>query len=420
MSRIDIIFVIHPRSRSGCSGAGWLKGLGTLLPLGAYRVDTRYNEFQRFVSLGKAQRAWHTEDVQVLVPYVSHEEEKEETLRKYPTILRVDDNKVIFCNFEDNFMEILKAIFSGETLPEECQINGATYTRRGHRTLKRTFTELTHWGETREEEISIEFYNLCSMDETPDPWEFFQEDLKRFLVGSYERMFHLLSVEKVGDDFVQTINIAGGRYRGRILSGDPLETGELTAGWQRLDDNSLVRFYDGSNEAHLVAYLPTKAAYEKLARRYARHMNEGEEFISFVSDCGRKYVEFELVVPKVLYLLDQSAQLAELRKGLMQKMRDDVRSRVQQWIDSIDDRELLEAVPDDLVITFEDSLAAGNCRPGTEAFVKENFPGQTQTTAKELKKFSNNYDVMRIFRHLAATGRFDWKSLSDLSLDNPW
>ena len=41
-------------SRSGLSGAGYLENLGTLMPLGRYRVDTVTNEHQSFVSIGKA------------------------------------------------------------------------------------------------------------------------------------------------------------------------------------------------------------------------------------------------------------------------------------------------------------------------------------------------------------------------------
>lgn len=65
---------------------------------------------------------------------------------------------------------------------------------------------------------------------------------------------------------------------------------------------------------------------------------------------------------------------------------------------------------DDLVISVDDSLKAGNCLPGTEAFIKEHFPGKTETIAKKLKEYSDNYNVMKVFRYLAAEGRFKLKS----------
>lgn len=255
----------------------------------------------------------------------------------------------------------------------------------------------------------MEFYNLCSMNETPNPWEFFRHELEDYKAErNEERIFQLLSVERLKDGtFVRTTKIAGKQYRGRKLEGNPLESEQLPAGWYWLADDVLIRFYDESNEAHLLAYAPAKEAHEKLARRLANRMGEGEEFVSFVSACDGEYVEYELVMPKVVCLLDNSEQLAELRKGLARKIRWDVTERARQWIDKVNDQTILETIPDDLVVTFEDSLEAGNCRPGTESFVARFFPGQVQTTAGELKKFSDNYSVMRVFRHLAATGRFD-------------
>lgn len=390
-------------SRSGYSGAGWIENLGTLLPLGTYRVDTVHNSFQCFVSLGEIER--HEEQVLAAVPYTSHTWDKTATLRDYPTVLKIG-NKVVYCDFEINFRELLEVIFSNQELPERCEIDGVTYKRHGHRTLRRTFFS-DQYGE---EEVTMEFYNLCSMGRTPSPWEFFQEELEPFRAGwSSERLFQLLGVRQLEDGtFVKAMKIADEWYLGEIIDGDPLETGKLTAGWQRLADDVLVRFYDRSNEVHLVAYATSQEAYEKLARRLAYHMGEGEEFISFVSAHeGGRYAEYELIVPKVSYLLNPAAPLAELRKELARKVREDVMDHARQWVENINDQAILETVPDDLVVTIGDSMAAGNCQPGTEEFRNRYFPGQAQTTAGELKKFSDNYNVMRIFRHLAATGRFN-------------
>lgn len=393
-------------SLSGCSGAGWLENLGPLLRIGTYRVDTLYNSFQNFISLGRQPWNEYKNEAEILVavPYESHSGDKIATLREYPTVLRVWD-KVIYCDFESNFVSIIQKLFSYEDLPEECEINDVDYEHRGHRTLKRFF--FNNMGDRNE--VSMEFYNLCSMDNTPNPWDFFQEELEPFRAGwSKERMFQLLGVRQLEDGtFAKAIRIADEWYYGELLSGNPLETGELTAGWQRLADDVLIRFYDRSNKAHLVAYAPAQAAYEKLARRLAKQMGmESEEFISYVSKHEGQYAEYELIVPKVSYLLNQTSQLAELRKGLARKVRKNVMNRTRQWIGGASDQKILEAAPDDMIITIDDSLAAGNCRSGTEEFRNRYFPGQAQTTARELKKFSDNCNVMRIFRHLAVTGRF--------------
>lgn len=383
-------------SRSGFSGAGYLMNLGALMPLGSYRVDTARNDFQYFISTGKVLGEYGDDcDIQVAVPYTAHTEDKTEILGDYPTVVKFK-GKIVYCDFFRNFADVLKTAFLRKELPEG-----------GRCILKKTFSGIGYYGRILEEEVSMEFYDLCSMDRTPNPWEFYQDKLGDFRAQECrERVFQLLSVEKLEDGtFVRTTKIAGTEYRGKILPGNPLETGALTAGWQRLADGVLVRFYDGSSTVHLLTYAPAKEAHEKLARRLANHMGETEEFIDFVSQCEGEYVEFELTVPKVLYALDSAAQLAELRRGLAKKIRSDVSTRARRWIDRFSDQEILEAIPDDLVVTFDDSLAAGNCRPGTEEFVSKYFPGQTQTTAKELKVYADNSDVMRIFRHLASNGR---------------
>lgn len=379
-------------SCSGCSGAGYVTNLGALIPVGFYRTDTVRNDFQHFTLIGEAVGGYR--DIQVAVPYAAHTADKTGILKKYPTVIKYDNRVVVYCDFFGNFMAVLRAVFLRKELPE------------GARVLKRTF--VSYFWEAREEEVSMEFYDLCSMDDVPSPWEFYQDILEDFRAQECgrERLFELLGVEKLKDGtFVRTTKVVSTKYRGKILSGNPLETGELTAGWQRLADDVLVRFYDRSNTAHLLAYAPAKQAHEKLARRLSHHMGETEEFVDFVSQCEGEYVEYELTMSKALYLLDSEAQLAALRQGLAKKIRSDVSTRARQWLDRFSDQEILGVISDDLVVTFEDSLAAGNCRPGTEEFVSKYFPGQTETTAKKLKAYADNSDVMRVFRHLATIGR---------------
>ena len=397
------------RSRSGCSGAGYVESLGSLVKVGSYRVDTAYI-MADFVSVGKTSEG---KEVLVAVPYASHTSDKSEILRDYPVVIKTG-LKVVYCDFGANFLEILSLILSGKDLPEECMIDCITYNRRGHRTIRKTLTRVDDWGHPLEEEVVIEHYNLCSMRETPGIGAFLFKELYPYLANNNgrERMFQLLGVEKLPNgQFVRAVMIGGvGLYRGEILPGNPLETDDLTVGWQRLADDVLVRFYDRSNEVHLVAYVKASEAYGFVAQRLADRLGEGEEFVSFVSACEDKYVEYEAVVPKMLYVLDPDVQVEAVRNAWARKVHADVIARTRQWVDKVSDQTILEAIPDDLVVTFDDSLAAGNCRPGTEAFVAQYFPGQTSATAGELKKFSDDYNVMRIFRHLAATGRFSWKA----------
>lgn len=387
-------------SRSGYSGAGYLDQLGSLIPIGTYRIDTKQDYFVQFMSVGKRQSlCGESEDILVAVPYAAHTEGKSEILQDYPTVIKVG-YEIIYCSFVDNFVETLKELLTNDTAWPKVQ----------PQEFKKTFTSLNIWSEVYSEEVSIKFHNLCSMKNTPSPWIFFQDELEKYeAANDSERLHRLLSVEKVNDkDYVRVVKIGGLRYRGRILN-EPLVN--LPAGWQRLNKDLIVRDYQRSSQVHLVAYVSAKESRKKIAQRLARHLNEGEEFISVVSGCHNEYDEFELIMPKTLWLIDQETQIVKIRQGLAKKIREDVTNLARQWVQEINDRSILEAIPDDTIITFQDSLDAGNCSSGTEDFIKRFFPGQRKVTAKKLKKYADNYDVMRVFRHLVAVGRFSCPAL---------
>lgn len=94
---------------------------------------------------------------------------------------------------------------------------------------------------------------------------------------------------------------------------------------------------------------------------------------------------------------------------MQKKAREDVLATARQFLDDFNDKQILEAIPDDLIITLEDSYTAGNCQPGTQAFVDKFFPGKTKTTAGELKKFADEWSVMRIFRYIATRDKINGK-----------
>lgn len=390
-------------SRSWLQGEGFLERLGSLIPVGTWRVDTKWNdEFQNFVSIGTPP---YMPDVTVAIPYVSHEENKEKTLRDHPVVIKYG-MRIFYCEFYTNFTDTLKLILSGGILPEYED------DRRVKKTLRKTFTK-SEWS-TKEVEVEIDFYNLFqspSDGRTPNPWEFFRDELSSFKTdNNQDRIFDLLSVIKMEDGhFCRLTKIGRQKYRGELLEANPLETGELTAGWQRITEDVMIRYYN-NEKVHLLAYA-SKEVYTKKINRLAQKMGEGEEFVKFLESTYQgEYEEFELLVPKALYMLDSTNIIAGIRKDLVNKINENFRYMVRQWIFQITDESLLDAIPEDLIISIDDSLKAGNCLPGTEAFIKEHFPGQTETIAKELKKYADNYNVMRIFRFLAAEGRFELKS----------
>ncbi len=389
-------------SRSGCSGAGFFVNLGDLLTIGLYRVDITYNSEQLFAPIGKDPDG---EEVLVAVPYASHTEDLDRYLRTYPTVIKVG-SAIFYCDFYRNLLDVLQAVLAGKNIIFEI-LEGRMYGKYILR--QKELTNVLDW-DVREENLQIQFFNMSCIreKELPDPWEFFSEELSPYMVTTQpEHIFQLLGVEKLEDGtFVRTRWINGAKYRGKILPGDPLVTGNLTAGWKKVVDDVLVRYYDQDNEVHLVAYNSFKASREKVARRFATHLGENEEFVSSVcSHDEATYEEFELVVPKALYLLDSGNYIDQVRKGLAKKVRADVKNRVRQWARRMEDKAILEEIPDDRLVTVDDSLEAGNCLPGTEAFVQKFFPGRSSVKAEELKKYADNYSVMRIFRYLAGRGQ---------------
>lgn len=387
-------------SWSGASGAGYLEDLAEVMKVGSYRVDTVFNQDQEFCTVGRIYSDYELVDLKVAVPYCSHFTNKEWTLKHYPTVVKFA-NTLVYCDFSE-LMDTLEELMTGEKPSGE------------HYTFKKRFTNELSDGFPHQEDFSIELYDNCSLRDMPDPWSFFQKELQKYQVKERgERLLYLLGVNRLKDgSYVRTRKIESTRYRGGVI-GNPLET-KLTAGWRRIDKDVIVRFYDKDNKVHLVAYAKASDAYGKLARRLANRVGENEEFISFVSSpfdgYKQEYVEFEVMAPKVLYLLNSADYLAEARRGLAEKIRKDVVGRARQWVAKVNDKAILEAIPDDLIITFDDSLESGNCRPGTESFRDQYFPGKEKTTAGELKKFAGNYNVMRIFHHVVVSRGLDYKA----------
>ena len=283
--------------------------------------------------------------------------------------------------------------------------------RRLKKPSQKTFTHVDKddWDRDflEEENFEIDFYNLSQNKETPNPWSFFRSELVKYQIFYRQpRIFELMGVEQLPDGkFVRVINIDGTKYRGETLDGNPLETGELTAGWQRIAEDVLVRFYD--NEAHLLAYT-SKEAYAKKALRLANKMNQGEELIEFLKSAHQgEYEEFELLVPKALYMLDGTNLIAKIRKDLANKIGRNIRRSVWNLIDGLTDDTILEEIPDNLVIYADDYREVNNWFSDIEDLVNKYFSEKEELTAKELKKYAaDNWDVMQVFRYLAVEGRF--------------
>ncbi len=97
-------------------------------------------------------------------------------------------------------------------------------------------------------------------------------------------------------------------------------------------------------------------------------------------------VEYEFTEKQAVYALNKEIILTEMKKELGKKVRGIFRrfARKEKENKTV---ETLVTTCQDLEVTREDSYAAGNCKPGTEDFIKKYFPGKNRITVKELEPF---------------------------------
>lgn len=197
-------------ARSGLSGAGYVETLKDLIPVGYYRVDT--------------VPMWHEPEAlgggfEIMVPYMSHQEDKSETLDKYPVVIRGvirGNNKIIFTNFEDLYEE-LPEIMSGKFFEEN---QGKTVTREFN-SQRGFIKELTfEWFNNFRSFDGISFKTLWEFAGVWIPKEArVERELDRL-----EKLFWF-----VGEDgcYYETFSCPHGLYRGERLKTSPLYDREL-------------------------------------------------------------------------------------------------------------------------------------------------------------------------------------------------
>lgn len=390
---------LYYSSMSGCSETGHIKNCGELIRVGYYRVDTTYNEWQYPVKL--------SDDVSIMLPYQSHIEDKKGLLENNPVVLRVGRNTLIYCHYYNNMCEVLSKLLTGQALEEQPRI------------LKKTFVDVRENCSRYEKVVKLKFYDFFGW--SYNPWEFVTDLFSESII-SYpgERIYELFHLAKCKDGtIVRTTRIGGSAlYATEILPEDPCEAlTDSIAGWKVGGPNMAYRLYE--SEAHIVGWENSETAYDKEIERVARFIPDADKegFKAFLKENLNftKYVEFEITDPKLLFFLNKKQQYAEVKKGIARKIREDVFYVARAWRSKVNDEKLLEAIPDNLIITINDSHSAGNCVLGTQAFVDQYFPEKTETTAGELKKYSSRLEVMRVFRYIAKRDQIAGKVKLDIT-----
>lgn len=377
-------------SQSGLTGNGFINRLGTLIPVGYWRVDTVYHD-QYPVSVDKEN------DLKVMIPYQTHESDKDSTLQNYPVVILWGEDKIVYCEFKQ-LTKILKKIFLGE------------FSEEGGRDLKKKFLRSTPYAKKDPEEVKLRFYNLWGWKRPyPWPWEFVPALLHDFQLWQRGGVHEVISVLHIAKDmdghFVRYCSITGMEYGTEIVPDEVLLKGETPIkGWELGKPYTMYRVRN--DDVHIVAWAPIKKELPRIIESFARRYPKVEADLirglpEKMDNPYEEYEEYELSVNKLLFFGDEEKWFKEAQNGLKRKLRKSVAYNINSVLADRKNQEILEEIPDDLVISIQDSLDAGNCQPGTEAFRNQYFPGKTETTAGELKKFaSNNKDVMRVLLYM--------------------
>ena len=127
-------------------------------------------------------------------------------------------------------------------------------------------------------------------------------------------------------------------------------------------------------------------------------------------NAGEKlFWEYEIEVPTVLYGFDSLAIAESLRKAVLLKRRKALLYRLDPGYEERRKAKGMKKFVEkhsDYIVTIEDSLAAGNCRLGTEHFRDQYFPGRENVTLQELSKYASQHAVTMVIRHIMAKRGF--------------
>lgn len=99
-----------------------------------------------------------------------------------------------------------------------------------------------------------------------------------------------------------------------------------------------------------------------------------------------EWIEYEITTDWMKFIHRKEKILEETIKRLKNKIRHIIRVKRENKKTN----EIINALPDNTIITIEDSINAGICMSGTKRFIKNNFPDKEKVKAKKLKKFTSS------------------------------
>lgn len=391
-------------SRSGASGEGYIEDMSTLIPIGGYRVDTFYDGWVFGPSVIEQDGC----KIMLLAPTASHTspryEEDVATWRSPFVAIRSEGKKkeIFFLNFgEENFLKTVQDILSGKEV-----LSGRT------KTLRKNFF---HLGRKIEMELTV--VDAFGSHHSLRPWSMvagagFLPSSIESVYGSYrlETLFHFQE-ERYG--FYGTQILGGGKlYLTTEYKGNPLRFSEEDfnkafshLGWKLHSDGLAYRYEKSSKQFRIVCW-KVNALEQMLESKKNLLRSYYDDFRRYMSDQLAEWrwsdiFEYEVEAPQPLFVLEKETFFDEARKGLEKKVKKAFLDLIMRFKKEISDNELLDSLSDETVVTFDDSLNAGNCEPGTRDFSERFLGGVRETTVGELKKFVDRNDVRRVLIHVA-------------------
>lgn len=299
------------QSRSAGSGNGYLENLGDLIPVGFYRVDTRWPlSYSKEIGEG-----WD-----LMLPYHKNQEDKEETLEKNPVVLRRGD-QILFVRFKE-LVNVLPKLLDGgfkggiNHYSDRCQI------------LKRRFAA---------KEVMFRVYDLYNSGNA----NFESEVLSfmEYLIPNEARAKIRSKLNKlfkfIEDDLgiFEIVEINGRLYKGDRLEASPLEDPDfLPSGWEPIDKRVAWKRY--GTDIKLVCW---KENFE---------LNEEFPEVIVPEEELEKFFFWELDIPNVLFQMNRAKYLEQMEKEMVENFKN-------YYEDEIEDSEDVEEVAEIEVVVVE-------------------------------------------------------------------
>lgn len=372
-------------SRSGLSGAGWVTARPTLVHLGGYRVDT----FPLGLEIKKEFKP-HVGAYEVYVPYAYRGGEASE----WPVVLRASDGTLTFCDVEQ-VADFLRG--QQQTTPREYKTTYLKETSSGESQLVTTITEVIRWhgkrGWANAHRIVEHLHREQVAFVYPEGWA---------TEGDGE-FWKRLGFRRLPDGLYKIVR---GVCRYMIDEWDNIAEIQkwVPANVQLITPNLYIQERDGEYVA--------VARHEHSGQWYdfELYLEPQRAFRLFAGDREEiTNLERELEAGthnKHVRALADAEQLEEASRETL--------ARDEKFRALLEEHAKVE-------LSVADSLAAGNCHPGTDDFVRRFFPGRATATVKELSRFAAAWGVRRTLEHkLLEMRRAPGEALlASLALDTP-